>query len=694
MSIFLSPKECASVHAVRGLEPFVGFYWGLINRVQQRTASPGLTDATATSDWWLYTAENLTDAAIVFAIKPSSILAAWLRDAALSVVRRPIDDWIGSPYCRPGTAAPIANLETAHLSWSLAIVYDLARDVFTEEEQEELRHALQEKGLALCRKWLEACKSPSSAFCVMLAGVAVPAAVLADEATMATSAELYRKCLTLFQADGSFGESLQYSNYALSGLMLTREALTRRNAAYADELPLEPYVFKPRWDAASLLYCKPLSGLSAYPIPRSVNFGDSAAIYRASADNLLYLAVRARHSHPEMAGLARWLFDALYLPCNEALPTDRSSFGLINHYGFMTVVLLPQAAQALSPEEIGMAPLQTFECGNVIARNSLEGRTILATRTGGVPLNSVCHTHGDFNSFILTHNRERIFADPGQACFRNLTHKLETASLTHNTCTFDASNHTAESNGYPTSLEQHIAERRTMETLGELGNPVDLGARLLLSERKGDVTIIASEAGMRYAKPLESFLRVWLLCGEHVLFVVDFIRASQPVRTTWSWLLNNRDGALSLKTVPQDRLVARRGNAGMKLFHIGHGRLLEPVYSFIHDASHPKPGQPTEGVPGSGILVCLSETSASKTSVATHAICLDSPGRIAGWHLKQEAGYTAVIEDPSHELIWKLSVSGDTRQIDLLEIHTGRSTTATFTDDKGSCIQSEQVRHF
>src|SRR5690606_20662475 len=337
-----------------------------------------------------------------------------------------------------------------------------------------------------------------------------------------------------------------------------------------------------------------------YPRPRSANFNDSAALHRPSGDLLLHIAARARDALPAEAGLARWLFDTLYTPAFEQSPHDLATFGFVNDFGFLAFPLLPQAAAALVPDAAGLGTLEAFSCGDVLARDAWPengGRTILAVHGGGDLLHGPGHLHGDLNSFILVHNRERLLLDPGHSCYRNLIHDLEGSSLTHNTCTF-----AIEAAGDGPALQEDLLKGHVLQQSRQLkrhfdpatgvsGPPVDRGGRRLLCAREGDVTAIASDAAALYGKPIAEFTRFWFLCGTHALFIVDRIVADRPVKTSWSWLLNNRDDQLDLKLVRPDRLVARRGHAGMKLFHLGGGTLQEPLHAYVHDAYHPRTNQ-------------------------------------------------------------------------------------------------------
>src|SRR5690606_29336297 len=83
-----------------------------------------------------------------------------------------------------------------------------------------------------------------------------------------------------------------------------------------------------------------------------------------------------------------------------------------------------------------LPPTHAFSNGNHFIRDAWNGKFILAIQGGSDALHAPGHLHGDINSFILAYNDERILVDAGHSCYRNLIHGLESASQTHNTCTF------------------------------------------------------------------------------------------------------------------------------------------------------------------------------------------------------------------------------------------------------------------
>ncbi len=672
MSIFLSIEEREQFLAFRKAHELgADLFWALHNRATARAESPGLHGPHGESQWWFCAAEYLTDAAMAWALKPDDQLGIWLRDTVLSLVRRSEDDWIGPWFRNHATQPAVGHLETAHLARAVATALDLAPGVFTPGEHDEVVSILSERALPMCARWLDRNKHLANWRCILSAGYAVTAAVLDNREAMDRAADEYRLCLNIFQPDGTYGESLQYANYAAYHLMMVREALTRCRPERSSELSMTPYVLMPRWQAASLFYRKPLSDWGATARPRSANFNDSAAMFRPSADLLLHIAARGQTDHPVEAGLARWLFETLYTPDINQTPTDVATFGFVNDFGFLAVPLLPVAAQAVSPQAASLPTLMAFSNGDVLARDAWDGRTVLAVHGGGDPLCGPGHLHFDLNHFILVHNRERLLVDPGHGCYRNSIRALDIATSSHNTCTFEVQ--AGDKLGLQEDahsarlLEQTRSARRYFDPdTRQPGPPADRGGRRLLAQQIDDLTVIGSDAAALYGAPIRQFARFWFLCGTHALFVVDRIASDDPVRTIWNWMFNNRDGNLELKPVPPDRIVARRGAAGMKLFHLGGGQPVKMQNAIIHDRYHPEPGQRGEGRPGSGLGYSWKEQEPVRERTVVHAIAVDSYGRVAGWHLREDAE-GPMLESPDKRVRWQLSVCPDATAMQIRE---------------------------
>ncbi len=668
-SIFLTDAEKTRLLQAPSTSPTASLLSAMQARVYKRALSPGLVDPTATNEWWHLAGEYLTDAALIHAVRPSAQVDAWLRASVLDIVRRSIAEWSGPPFRSYSGGEMVGNLETAHLTWGIAIAYDLASDLFSQEERTEILGNLRDKGLLPCRRFIEKTNIFHNWNCVLFAGYTVAAAVLDDEKALAYAVEWLPVARDHFQKDGSYGESLQYANYAAYSIMLAHEALIRKSSLKTTTF--KPYARIVDWASYALFYRKPLSGWPLMDWPRSANFGDAAAIFRPSGDLLVHIATRAGKELPIQAGLASWLFNTLYFPANEPGPHDLASFGFVNGFGFLSVIMLADAAPVISPKEADLAVTAVFSGGDAFARDSWNGITTLAVRTPSEPRNASAHLHGDINSFILVHNKERLLLDPGHSCYRNITHEIEISTNSHNTCTFEipfsasspAGNLAIPSlaNAPGSTMVQHVGKRRSLiHENGKMsgGDPGDDGGRRLITSRLGSVSVIGSDAAQLYGAPLKTFSRFWVLCGSYALFIVDRIESDVPVKTTWNWLLNNRDGLLDYKMERPNKLIARRGDAGVKITSFGSGNYSVPIYAMVHDAYHPLPNQRGEGKPGSGMLMRWTENAPSLSRTVVHTVAIDSHAGISGWESKGENN-TYTLEDLDRKQKWSLQTNDD-----------------------------------
>ena len=640
MNCFLSETEKQQIRqALEEGDPLLRqFYAALKNRIEPRIASPGLLSRQEDVRWWYPTAEYLSDAAMLYAISPEENLQTWLKEVTLDICRRPLSDWVGPWFRDHISKPPIGHLETAHLCWGVGTVLDLAGEIFTEQEKEEVQEALYQKGAILCQRWVEKNTHLANWRGIMASGWVVSASVLNDRPLLEEAVKALSFCTQAFQPDGSYAESLQYANYLTYALVLAYESVHRKYPDLAEKIEVATFARSIPWFASSMLYTKPLSGWGSQPRARAVNFNDSAAIFRPSGDVLLHIASRMKEKMPKEAGLARWLFETYYAPVPGQPPHHLASFGFCNDWGFLALSLLGQATAAVSPQKAGLPKVAGFSNGNILVRDRWEGDTVLAMQGGSEPLHGPGHLHGDVNSFMLTYKKESLLADPGHSCYRNLIHGLESASQTHNTCTFlIASDKLGLQEDLAKSqlLEQASVVKRREILDGEVGPPVAARGKRLLLSKKGKMVAIGSEAGALYGHPITSFSRFWFFLDPHVLFVVDRIVASGPVTTVWNWLLNNRDEAALVNVAAQHHISLQRNGVGLSIFHGDDSQLTGPVYGYVHDAYHPEPNRPGEGKPGSGLLYRWTEKQAQKSRCTVHAFVFDQTEQMDQWEFEK-----------------------------------------------------------
>ena len=628
-------------------DPAATIHWSFLRRAEARAADPGLLDGEATVDWWHLIVDYLAEAAMAYRLKPTDRVGRWVVSVTNEIVARDENDWIG-PWFRDRRFSPARGyLETAHVCVAVAAAIDLVADAFSDQELAAAYDALGSRGVDLCAAWLDT-DSFHNQRCVLTAGLAAAAVGSGHTAGIDRAMDEFVRCGELFQPDGSYGESTQYASYAGWALAMAYETLVRDDPARIDRLPIAPYARCVRWWAAGLLSVRSLSGWGPAPRPRMANFNDAGAIAAPHGDLLLHVAARCARSMPDEAALARWLFDEVYLSTLDEGPFDRSSFGMVPRVGFLAPPLwsAAQAVQPRGPLELGLSELQAFSNGDVVARDSWDGRTVLAVRGGGEPYHVLYHQHRDLNSFIVAHSGERLLVDPGHSCYRGLAILHDRSTMCHNTCTFED----PSGSGSPHLQNQFVGRGRALSGR-KPEPPVRRGGRRLVAERLDDVTVIGSECADVYGEPLIRFARFWVLLGSHSLFVIDHVVAERPVRVSWHWVLNNRDSGLRFKAVPPDRIVARRGAAGMKLFHAGGDLDDESLrftkHAYVHDAYHPKPNQLGEGAQDSGRLATFRQREPLAESLTVHAIALDTYGVVAGWHLLAEDGWIGLQGPPA-----------------------------------------------
>lgn len=634
MPVFLSNTEKTIIlEEIQNDQSPISVFWkALQKRVYERVAWGNLLGPSATTIWWHSVAEYLSDAAISHALQPTPELAEWIKKETLEVVQKSAYEWVG-PAFRDHSEPLTGHLETAHICWGISVVYDLAKDVFSAAEQVEIKTALRDKGIKLCQEWI--CKNFHLANwrSILFSGAMVAAVVLEEEQIIGELLPEFKLCQDALQEDGSYGESLQYANYLLLALTFAKEAILRKYSHLKQ--PIFDVHNTINWFATSMFYTKPLEGWGGTPRARAANFNDSAAIFRPSADVLLHIAARSNNETEK--GLAKWLFDRYYLSVPDQGPHDLATLGMRNDWGFLTLPLLTYEVKSISPQEAHLPLTTSFSNGNAFVRAAWNGKTIIAINGGSEPLNGLGHLHGDLNSFILVHNNERLLADPGHSCYRNLIHGLESSSQTHNTCTFLIEKESLglqEDLAKASLLEQKSVFPRRKIVNGKGGEKVERGDKRLICAKNDVVSVVGAEVGKAYGQPIQEFSRFWILAGSHVLFIVDQISADYPVTTIWNWVVNNRDGQTQWQK-EKASLTVTKNQAGMKLFHGGSGSFSYPVYGFLHDAYHPEPHQLGEGKSGDALVFRFTEGQKLTTRTVVHAIALDEPSLLENWQFEQ-----------------------------------------------------------
>ena len=667
MSLFLSDSERKIFENIGSDPVFANHYWALFARITERVNSTVYGDKDTTTAFWHNVAEYLGDAAFLGAQRNDRKIKLYAKKTALDIANMPADSWIG-PVFRPRVYPLRGHLETAHLSIALSLTLDLCSDVFTDEEYALCAAALKENAIDLCRKWLDLKNHFVNNWnAVLLAGVALPAAVLGLKDELDFCSNYIEQVADLLQTDGSYGEGLQYGNYYLWAFLLANEALVRAGYPSAS---LERAANNLEYAHYNLLMNKPLSGWGAYPRPRCFNFDDCTAMFAPNPDLLALLGFRLKDSMPEKAVLARQIYERFYSENPSQGPFDRTSFGFLPRAGWMNLLFYMQMKKDGS---IGkFSNTRAFKNGIAVIRTGSWKDDELAVAVkypAPEALNSAGHRHFDINSLQLFFGKERLLADPGHTCYRAASRNIDIATESHSTCVFHCQDGSA--------ITQRRFPTRTRKEDGTFGDPTAIPGKIEFTGSCDEVSAIVGEAAACYKEGVSLFRRTVIVCGKNAVFVIDDFDSDIPIKASWTWCFNNRDGLLEYKKVDDAssaRTVVRRGNAGLKMFCPNREKVSQASerYGFLHDAYHPDAGVGGAGKPGTALYGGHNEKECS-TGFRRYMfpMAADTYGASAHWHLRGNDPLVCTLESFGAAQQWQVDAR-DVNNITITDKNSGR----------------------
>ncbi|MBU3191015.1 heparinase II/III-family protein [Clostridium bowmanii] len=624
------------------------------SRTMSNTKYPGIVQPEDTNEWWHIVWERLSDAAFVQLINPSESLGKWIRSAVLEICDKPVAEWRG-PWFRGESNPPVGMLETTHVGVGVIMAIDLCPHLFSDEEHINFKNILKVKCQEPCRRFVDSVVENKDEinnwFVVLLNGFGVASLYLNDTQAIDKAIEYSHIAASLYNED-SYGESMQYSNYASLNLSFLNEMIIRYNPKLEGKLNLSCYTKCIPWQATSFMYMKPLSGWGEKSYPRTINFGDSAAIYRPSGDVLLHIAARMKNRYPKEAGLSKWLFDVTYNDANLG-PNDRSTFGFFNDFLFLSILLYEDAANSISPESAKLPLTSSFETGTIVSKDRWENpKTVLGVQGGYITNNVAGHRHNDQNSFMLSHLKERFFVDPGHCCYRLKSQSFAASTQCHNTWSFETTN-----NDKNITLNQ----KPVKSNIFKLAEP--LNKKLLVKELDG-ISVIISDAAEVYGESINRAERTWITAFPNILFIIDRIEARQPVKVKTHFVLNNRDGKLKSTRISNDKYEFTRNDVAMKLFQVmaqSDGATNECGLSFdwgyVHDCYHPQPHQLGQGAEGSALIYNYTSSEYKTNHLLVYAIAMDDINNIEGFIMKNSDNSTIALESPEKKCGYSIQIT-------------------------------------
>lgn len=657
MSIILTDKRKAEMlEQIKTDKRFAQLWNDYVARVKSYTSAEKneIAPMYDRTKWWHYIWERVGDAAFVYTMTGDEKIGSYVHDVVMEMYgKKKFEEWIG-PWFRKVQNPPVGMLETAHISCAICSAYDMCPDLFSDEEKETILNSLRERILPWCKRFTSILDRFANWKMVLFNGYTTAACILGDEDALEYAVDYFNLALNAFNKD-SYGESVQYSNYAGLNLIHAYEMMTAYKPELAEKLDTSCIANLIKWYAASFMYMKPMNdpdwGDKAYP--RTMNFGDSAAIFRPSGDVLMHVAKRFADTRKDDAGLAMWLFETTYK--EDLTPYDSSTFGFFNQYHYHTFInyVSTDEVKPLSPKEAGMPLVNTFETGTIAYRNDWDNpKLILGIQGGYVPNQATGHRHQDQNSFILAYDNERILADPGHCCYRLYSWKFSKTDDSHNTWTFEKENGEI--------LHQTVVTRCFISEEG----PMPSMNKLERCEKIDNLFICQSDCAKAYGDDIEKAQRTWLAFGDNAVFVVDRIKSKVPVKPITHFVFNNRGE----KDLTDDRIfygkrvVFRRNGIGVKFLPMdveGYENEMTMDWGFMHDCYHPEPNRLGQGKEGSALIYNYKPTEFATEYVAVYAIIFDSANHIGHWHTPDVGTNTYYMEPGDKVGGYKLSIEAD-----------------------------------
>ena len=582
-------------------------YKVLKDRTLRNTREDRLVQSADTQEWYHLVWERMSDAAFLYYMEKDAALGRWIHDRTMEIVNLPLDAWIGPWFRRRESEKPIGALETSHITLAVCEAYVNAEDIFTEAEKEQIRQALRDKGLLLCRRFLDKrweARAVHNWFIVILNGFCTAAAVLGLQDEIAFALEMEEVCSRVYNID-SYGESVQYSNYASLHFRYMHRVLVQSGYATKEELHPECYMRLMKWYAYSFQRMKYLESFEA-EVPRTFAFGDSYNLFRSTADVLVQTAVWGKEKCPKEAGLAAWLFETTYGK-EDGLIDEMATFGFFNQFGYDTLLMMPDMTKATAPKEADLPLIQRFEVGHVIARDDWENpQAMLALSAGYEPLHVSAHRHFDQNSFQLTVGTERILVDPGHCCYRLATQRKSKDETSHNMASVCYQGNLLPQ--APVAGENAFRDK-----------PVS--NRLIAMEEVNGVTVVISDVTRMYQAPVKRMLRIWLFKLPDMVMVIDDVAAEEPIQLLTRLVANNRDNKLvtDVSGWTGELLNFRRGEETLeaKLLQNETDGVETSVkisfdWSYLHEYYHPLPNQAGQSKEGSALVYVWEDETEGK----------------------------------------------------------------------------------
>ncbi|MFG0249553.1 MAG: heparinase II/III family protein, partial [Phycisphaeraceae bacterium JB051] len=440
---------------------------------------------------------RLLNLALYYRLTGDKQAGAFLKAITLDTAKRSADFWMHKALRRYPADYPYGQLETAILARGMAPAMIWGRDLFTDSEYQLISQSLRHKGLYPMLRYLQTHKRHNNFLPAIASGAMCAAIALDDPVAKQHALALLNDWGALLEDDGSYGEQIDYFNYAFVNFAKGQLALGKEHVLQLGK-QLPQLAGTLQWQLAH--YALNHKGYAV-----RVNFGDDdfhgGAPSRLTTQSLALMTGN---------GLGTWMLGHMH----GNVPTDDA-------YAMIAKITLNGAPMPKAVAPDNLPTVMGYDTGIGIIRSgwTLDADTVIGLRSGAGGRTRYSHDMPNRNSLALMYHGEYQLVEPGRASYRSPMRK-----------SYDL-----------------VTEHHNTVTIGGQIQPRDRKAQLLTAANFGNVDVLVSEAAQSYrAKPKHARRSVYYLRELDVLVVWDVVVLDEPKQVSVNWHFGNDDGQSTL----------------------------------------------------------------------------------------------------------------------------------------------------
>lgn len=573
--LFFDQPQYANLSQLMKTDPAFAAGWDrLVRMMRSMMADDGQGQLQEVEpERYVYTlGGRLLNAALYYRLCGDPQAGAFLKAITLDTAQRPMSFWMHKALRKYKDDWPVGQLETAILARGMSVALVWGHDLYSESERQLITNALRDKGLYPMLRYLQTREHHNNFLPAIASGAMCAAVALDDALAIEHSLALLNKWGALIEDDGSYGEQIDYFNYACVNFAKGQMVLGRDHFLnVGKQLPQL---------AGALTWQLAHYSINEKNKAVRLNFGDDD--FDGGPPSRLttqFLALVTGN------GLGTWM--------QEHLRGDKQED---DAYSLIAKLVL---AGADMPDALPPTSLPTtlgYDTGIGIIRSSwtMDRDTVLAIRSGGATRTRYSHDHPNRNAIAMMFHGEYQIVEPGRASYRSkIRQTYDLSTQHHNTVTLSGSNQTR-----------------------------DRVAQLLSASEHGDaLSVLVSEAAQSYKENPKHVRRsVYYLRQMDAFVIWDVVKVKTPQTIELNWHFGNDELKSTFSPISDGhwQLIKPRTQldsfvfADMPLSSQQNEGIMHMNYSYF-------PGDPNEGQWGNAFELQLSsakaETSASFVSV-------------------------------------------------------------------------------